>query len=118
MLWSTLQFVKQLLARGNTVVAGVRNPDRAQNLLELKSQHPDSLSIAAIDVSDVSSIQAWGSMIAETCSSVDVRTSHTRLPAKALRPSLTPCALEHGVCHVFLANALRCKSCPQRGVWA
>lgn len=54
------------------MVAGVRNPDEAQELLELKASHSKALCILELDVSDTASITAWAAAVAEKFESVDL----------------------------------------------
>jgi NAD(P)-dependent dehydrogenase (short-subunit alcohol dehydrogenase family) len=68
-----MQFVRQLIAKGNRVVAGVRNPDGAQELLELKASQAKQLDILTLDVSDVSSIAVWSKQVAHRYECIDVR---------------------------------------------
>jgi NAD(P)-dependent dehydrogenase (short-subunit alcohol dehydrogenase family) len=67
-----VQFVRQLLAKENTVIACVRNPDSAGELNKLEAGSPEKLSIMALDVSDLASVSAWASFVAEAHSKVDV----------------------------------------------
>lgn len=67
-----LQFVKQLLEKGNTVIAAVRNPE-AVHLQELKAANPKCIALA-VDVADLTSIQDWASKVAEVSPTVDVRS--------------------------------------------
>jgi hypothetical protein len=52
-----LQWVKQLLDRGNRVIAGVRTPGKAPKLRQLQESHTDALSIVELDVLDTASIE-------------------------------------------------------------
>ncbi|NHK32067.1 MAG: SDR family oxidoreductase [Asgard group archaeon] len=47
-----LEFVKQFLERGNTVIATCRNPDKAVFLKEFQTKFPSSLTIIQLDVTD------------------------------------------------------------------
>ena len=51
-----LEFVRQLAARGERVFATCRQPTKAIELHELKTQNPDLVSITALNVDDPSSI--------------------------------------------------------------
>lgn len=68
-----LEFVKQLLAKDNTVVAAVRSPDTAAELQQLQQQHPPTaagtrkLHITKLDVSDPDSIAAWAGSLRDNC---------------------------------------------------
>ena len=53
-----LEFVRQLLARGDAVVACCREPDRAKALRELGAAAGDRLTLQALDVTDAGSIGA------------------------------------------------------------
>ena len=67
-----MQFAAQLLARGNTVIAGVRNPDRAQELLQLKADYSKGLDVLTLDVADTDSIASWATAISERHDTVDL----------------------------------------------
>ena len=59
-----LEFCRQLLADGATVVAGYRDPGRAAALNELAVAHRDRLHVHALDVRDVASISAFSTTAA------------------------------------------------------
>lgn len=73
------QWVKQLLQRGNTVVAGVRQPDNASALRSLKAQHKEKLSILPLDVADLDSIADWSKNLKQEVGNIDVRASDSNL---------------------------------------
>lgn len=75
-----MQFAKQFIDKGNHVIAAVREPDASQGLKELKASHAKSLTLVELDVADTSSISAWASELAESFSSVDVRSSSNICP--------------------------------------
>jgi NAD(P)-dependent dehydrogenase (short-subunit alcohol dehydrogenase family) len=53
-----LEFAKQLLDKGNTVIAAVRNP--SPGLLQLQQAAPKGkLFVTQLDVSSTASIQRW-----------------------------------------------------------
>ncbi len=52
-----LEFVKQYAERGATVIATARRPADAKELIALAAQHPN-VTIEALDVTDVSAIEA------------------------------------------------------------
>jgi len=54
-----LEFVRQLLARGDRVVAGARAPEQAPRLLALADQHPGQLVVLPCDVTDDASVRAF-----------------------------------------------------------
>ena len=47
-----LEFTKQYLERGWTVIATARKPEKAEDLMQLGIQYPDRLSIHQLDVTD------------------------------------------------------------------
>jgi NAD(P)-dependent dehydrogenase (short-subunit alcohol dehydrogenase family) len=58
-----LELVRQLLGRGDTVHAGVRNPKSAEALQRLQREHTDRLSVLSLDVSDDASVRAFSKAI-------------------------------------------------------
>jgi NAD(P)-dependent dehydrogenase (short-subunit alcohol dehydrogenase family) len=92
-----VQFVKQLLEKGNTVLASVRDPDVAQ-LARLKEARPNQLSTLALDVADYNSISAWASKVVEATESVDVRSAHVTVLACSRNRHPTPRYLDCGPC--------------------
>lgn len=52
-----LEFSKQLLASGERVIAGVRDPERATELSSLTEEYPGKFSLLPLDVSEVKSTQ-------------------------------------------------------------
>jgi len=55
-----LEFVRQLLERGEQVIAGCRHPDQAESLQLLASR---SLTILGLDISDIASVNALGDFL-------------------------------------------------------
>ncbi|MBS0456731.1 MAG: SDR family oxidoreductase [Proteobacteria bacterium] len=53
-----LEFTRQLLARGDDVLAACRAPEQAQALHELAHAHPQRLTITAVEMADEASIAA------------------------------------------------------------
>ena len=53
-----LEFTRQLLERGDRVIAACRQPGRAHALDELAGEHPGRLQLVPLDVSDVASHRA------------------------------------------------------------
>lgn len=60
---SGLQFVRQLLAKDNKVVAAVRS--RSKELEELQQKHQSKLLVSSLDVSSPQSIEAWAKELSE-----------------------------------------------------
>ena len=54
-----LEFTRQLLARGDRVIAACRDPQRAEALQALASEQPDRLHVRTLDVADPESIAAF-----------------------------------------------------------
>jgi NAD(P)-dependent dehydrogenase (short-subunit alcohol dehydrogenase family) len=66
-----LEMVRQLLARGERVTATARVPAAAEALGALLADHPDQLAVAALDVTDGSSIEGLVKRLGEA-TSIDV----------------------------------------------
>lgn len=60
-----LEFVRQLLQRGDTVEAGVREPSKAEQLQELAREAGERLRIHALDVQDSASLLAFAVSVGE-----------------------------------------------------
>ena len=54
-----LGYARQLLAMGEKVIAGARDPDNAESLIELSRQHKPLLSISRLDMNDWDSIDSF-----------------------------------------------------------
>ncbi len=59
-----LEFVRQLLERGDRVLAGCRHPNQAKELTALASKYPTQLVITALDVTDAASRDALADRLA------------------------------------------------------
>lgn len=60
-----LGYARQLLATGEKVIAGVRDPDNADSLIELSGQHSPLLDINRLDMNDWDSIDSFARNIEE-----------------------------------------------------
>jgi NAD(P)-dependent dehydrogenase (short-subunit alcohol dehydrogenase family) len=60
-----LEFVRQLLNRGDTIDAGVRAPHEARHLQELVRGAEGRLRVHALDVADARSVSAFASRVGE-----------------------------------------------------
>ncbi|MCY3816827.1 MAG: SDR family oxidoreductase [Gammaproteobacteria bacterium] len=60
-----LGYARQLLAMGEKVIAGVRNPDNAESLTELSRQHSPLLDINRLDMNDWDSIDSFAGNLEE-----------------------------------------------------
>ena len=55
------ELCKQLVARGDVVIAAARTPEKATNLKELEGSQPGKLHLVKLDVEDASTIKVWPS---------------------------------------------------------
>ena len=67
-----LEFVRQLTARGERVFATCRRPDKALALHNLQAQHPDLVSITALDVANPRSISESHAAISTQTGTLDL----------------------------------------------
>lgn len=52
-----LAFVRSCLTRGDTIWAGVREPEKSHQLTELKAKYPQQLHLIPLDVTDAAAIE-------------------------------------------------------------
>ena len=52
-----LELAKQLVARGDHVVAAARQPSRSPQLQQLLKAHPDAITVVQMDVQDPESVK-------------------------------------------------------------
>jgi NAD(P)-dependent dehydrogenase (short-subunit alcohol dehydrogenase family) len=67
-----LEFVRQLLQRGDTVLATARRPGRADALQRLASEHPGRLHVLALDVADSETFPAFQAAVASHVETLDL----------------------------------------------
>lgn len=67
-----LEFARQLLVRGDRVVAGCRAPARADALAMLARQFPGQLDVLALDVGDEASRAAFAAAVATRVDGLDL----------------------------------------------
>jgi len=67
-----LEFVRQLLTRGDRVIAGCRHPGRALKLTELAAAHPGHLHVVPLDLDKEKSIAAFAREAMMTSECLDV----------------------------------------------
>ena len=67
-----LEFTRQLLARGDRVIAACRDPQRAEALSVLASAHPDRLHVRTLDVTDAGSIATFAEDVARAFDGIDL----------------------------------------------
>lgn len=107
-----LEFARQLLARGERVVAGCRQPGHADELTALAAAHPGHLHVAALDVADARSRQAFVAEVAAQHDAIDLLINNAGvLPAGESFGALDDQVLEHTlrvntVAPLMLAQAL------------
>jgi NAD(P)-dependent dehydrogenase (short-subunit alcohol dehydrogenase family) len=54
-----LELTRQLIARGDHVVAAARQPSRSPELQQLLEAHPDAITVVQIDVQDHDSVKVY-----------------------------------------------------------
>ncbi len=67
-----LEMARQLLARGDWVLATARRPEQAVALQALARQHPNRLQVLALDVADPRAVQRVAQQAAEATQALDV----------------------------------------------
>jgi NAD(P)-dependent dehydrogenase (short-subunit alcohol dehydrogenase family) len=67
-----LEFVRQLLQRGDFVLATARHPERAKELGSLAQVHPERLQLLTLDVTDTESFSAVQAAVAERVPALDL----------------------------------------------
>jgi NAD(P)-dependent dehydrogenase (short-subunit alcohol dehydrogenase family) len=75
-----LEFVRQLLARGDTVEAGTRAPAEASQLASLARESGGRLRIHSLDVSDTNSVRSFAATVGEA--PVDVLINNAGISGK------------------------------------
>jgi NAD(P)-dependent dehydrogenase (short-subunit alcohol dehydrogenase family) len=95
------EFVRQLIARGDHVDAGARDPHAATALLDLAARHADKLRVHGCDVSDDASVRGFAQALGDVA--VDVLVNNAGVMGKM--QSLEALDLED-VKHTFDVNAL------------
>ena len=60
-----LEFVKQLLARGDTVVAGARAPGEARELQRLAGSPASRLTVGPLDIGDAASVRRFSASLGD-----------------------------------------------------
>ncbi|HLL85116.1 MAG TPA: SDR family oxidoreductase [Longimicrobium sp.] len=60
-----LELTRQLLARGETVVATARHPEQAPELQALRATHPDRLTVLACDTTDEGGLRALAAAVGD-----------------------------------------------------
>jgi NAD(P)-dependent dehydrogenase (short-subunit alcohol dehydrogenase family) len=67
-----LELARQLLARGDRVIATCRQPDQAQTLQQWATRFGDQLLIVALDVTDDASVQAARAVVENAVDRLDM----------------------------------------------
>lgn len=74
-----LEFVCQLLERGDRVFATCRRPDQAQALNKLAGAHADRLKVLPLDLTDADSIAAFVAELGKSTDALDVLINNAGL---------------------------------------
>lgn len=67
-----LEFVKQYLGKGHTILATSRNPIKASNLQKLKNNYPDQLHLIPLDLDKQQTIESAGQAASNLVPSLDM----------------------------------------------
>lgn len=98
-----LEFVRQLLARGDRVLAGCRQPGKAQELNHLSGEYPNRLHVLPLDVSQPRSIAEFAREVPLVFESFDALINNAGvLPPGERFGEVLPETLEHS----FRVNAM------------
>jgi NADP-dependent 3-hydroxy acid dehydrogenase YdfG len=68
------QLTRQLLAKGNAIIATARDPGAAKELQKLQAGSGGKLTVMQLDVASPESINAWADSVKQQVSHVDVST--------------------------------------------
>ncbi len=107
-----LEFTRQLLARGDRVVAGCRQPGHADALTELAGTYPGHVHVLPLDAADARSRAAFVAEVTAGHAAIDLLVNNAGvLPAGERFGQLDPGVLEHTlrvntVAPLMLAQAL------------
>ncbi|WP_374602849.1 SDR family oxidoreductase [Arenimonas sp.] len=107
-----LEFTRQLLARGDRVVAGCRQPGHADALTGLAGAHPGNLQVVPLDAADERSRTAFVAEVAAGHEAIDLLVNNAGvLPAGESFGHIDAAVLEHTlrvntVAPLMLAQAL------------
>ncbi len=96
-----LEFVRQYLARGESVVAAAREPAKAEALRSLEKEHEGRLRVLACDVGDDASVAAFARALGDVAVDVLVNNAGARDEWSSLEAMSTDEALR-----VYSINAL------------
>lgn len=80
-----LEFVRQLLARGDRVLAACRHPAEAGALEALSSAHPGSLQVRALDVGDAGSVASFAAEAAGVFDGLDLLVNNAGMTVRGER---------------------------------
>jgi NAD(P)-dependent dehydrogenase (short-subunit alcohol dehydrogenase family) len=98
-----LEFVRQLLARGDRVLGGCRQPAKAQALNQLSGEYPNRLHVLPLDVSQPRSITEFAREVPLVFESIDALVNNAGvLPPGERFGEVLPETLEHS----FRVNAM------------
>ncbi|GAB4820966.1 hypothetical protein N2152v2_008012 [Parachlorella kessleri] len=77
------QLTKQLLRKGNAVIATTRSLSRAEELQQLASQSEGRLTITELDVASSTSIEAWAASLKPAVSHLDLVINNAGIVRRA-----------------------------------
>ncbi|MEO7251004.1 MAG: SDR family oxidoreductase [Arenimonas sp.] len=77
-----LEFVQQALSRGDTVLAGARNPKPNDALQELAGAYPGRLHVLALDVADSASFRKFAEAAADRVPALDLLINNAGILAR------------------------------------
>jgi len=80
-----LEFVRQLLARGDAVLAACRRPGEAATLAALAGEHPERLQVRALELTDPASRAALLDDIAANWGAIDLLSNNAGVLASGER---------------------------------
>jgi len=106
-----LEFVRQLIARGDCVIAACRDPQRAEALQALVHMQPDRLHVRTLDVADPESIAAFAENVALTFDGLDLLVNNAGKNVRGERfgevagDALDSCFQTNAVAPFLLAQA-------------
>lgn len=79
-----LMFVRQLLERGDRVLAAARRPERSDGLRALGEAHGGRLVPVVLDVSDVASIEAAATVVASATDALDLLVNNAGVNSRSV----------------------------------
>lgn len=75
-----LEFVRQYAAQGQQIIATCRNPETATQLQQIRTAHPDNITIFPLDVGDAASIEACAAQVHTHTPHLDILINNAGIP--------------------------------------